>query len=564
MARNPNSRPTPRPGRSPTRQEDPAPESELALIRAQLAGGRIAEARREAESLGERHPDSPAVLRLRGQAAEAVGDWRAALAIARRATELRPRNIRARLHLVRALWQTGQVARALEMLDGVSRTAAHRPGAMARVGACYAGLGLHEPAYRCFLRALEHRPEDPVLLASVADSAAALGKVAVARSHADRALFIDPEQLPLLERRTRWSREASVLRNSPKDDADELTRERVNQLGFQLDRLPPDDPRRAPVCYALASELDALGHLEPAFGIWCEGARCQLLAERHDGSTDRAHLLRATEAFDAAWFDAQPAALAGVDGGADRVFLTGLPAAGLGWLADRLRAVPGVEVQCDTGFVAQALALASPGRGAGSAGFDSAGDASATGGWARHAGLQPGDWRGGYLESSRALARWREGIESPAVTVDVASSHLGALGLIRAAFPDAAIIHLRRDPLDHCFALFTTRYPRGRAWSYDLRTLARHYAAYHHLMGHWRRRLPGGFVDLDVEALILDPHRIADCVVAHPGSDAPRSAGHAEPAASPTEALRIGRASAYQQHLSALAERLRADGVPVR
>ncbi len=313
------------------------------------------------------------------------------------------------------------------------------------------------------------------------------------------------------------------------------------------------------MCYALAAELARLGHPEPAFGIWSEGARCQVLAQSRDGAGDRELFLQATEAFDAAWFAAQPV----VDGGAGRVFLTGLPASGLGWLAERLGQVPGIEVQKDTGFVAQALALASPGQGGRSPRPGPPGAAPAAGGWARHAGLRPGDWRDAYLESSRALAAWRGGSEAPRVTVDVAASHLGALGLIRAAFPEAAILHLRRDPLEHCFALFTTRFPTGRAWSYDLQALARHYAAYHQLMGHWRRLLPGGFLDLDVEPLVSDSDLRLARILAFLGVDAPATPGRPGTGAAPPETLRSGRADAYRDQLSALAEWLRADGVPV-
>lgn len=544
--------------RSPSRPADSAPESALSAVRAHLAAGRIAEGRRAAEDLGERHPTSPAVLRLRGEAAEAAGDWPAALEFARQAVELRPRNVRARLRLVRVLWRMGQVEEALDLADHIAKTAVHRPGALARVGACYADLGLNDPALRCLQQALDSRPDDPVLLAAVADSAAALGQFTVATAHAERALFRDPGQLSLLERRTRWDRQAPASTDSPGHDSEAATRERVNQLGFQLDRLPPDDPRRAPVCYALASELEALGHPEPAFGIWREGARCRLLALSDDGREERARLLEATESFDTKWFTTQPVA----DGGAGRIFLTGLPGSGLSWLARRLAHVPGVEVQYDTGFLARALTLASSERDRETPASGPSGGAAPAGRWTRLARLGPGDWRDHYLASSRALASWRDPSRPPAVTVDVDTAHLGALGLIRAAFPAAKIIHLRRDPLDHCLALFTTLFPAGRAWSYDLHALTRHYAAYHHLVGHWRRHLPEGLVDLDVEDVVACPEEVMARVDAAIDAGAPDPADRARP---PLPAgLQPGRAGAYTRQLVSVVERLRADGVPVR
>ena len=45
--------------------------------------------------------------------------------------------------------------------------------------------------------------------------------------------------------------------------------------------------------------------------------------------------------------------------------------------------------------------------------------------------------------------------------------------------------------MDSCFALFKTLFRSGSPYSYDLGDLARYYLAYHQLMEHWRRVLPG-------------------------------------------------------------------------
>jgi hypothetical protein len=76
------------------------------------------------------------------------------------------------------------------------------------------------------------------------------------------------------------------------------------------------------------------------------------------------------------------------------------------------------------------------------------------------------------------------------------------LGLIALALPRARIIHLRREPMDSCFALYKTLFRSGSPYSYDLGDLTRYYLAYHQLMEHWRRVLPGRFMDLDYECLV--------------------------------------------------------------
>ena len=76
------------------------------------------------------------------------------------------------------------------------------------------------------------------------------------------------------------------------------------------------------------------------------------------------------------------------------------------------------------------------------------------------------------------------------------------LGLIRMALPEARVIHVRRHPMDSCFAMYRTLFRTGYPFSYDLSDLARYYVAYHRLMQHWRKVMPGAFIDVDYESLV--------------------------------------------------------------
>jgi hypothetical protein len=82
-------------------------------------------------------------------------------------------------------------------------------------------------------------------------------------------------------------------------------------------------------------------------------------------------------------------------------------------------------------------------------------------------------------------------------------------GLIALSLPRAKIIHLRRNPMDSCFALYKTLFRGGSPYSYDLGDLARYYLAYHGLMQHWRRVLPGRFLEVEYEHLVSAPEAAA-------------------------------------------------------
>lgn len=78
-------------------------------------------------------------------------------------------------------------------------------------------------------------------------------------------------------------------------------------------------------------------------------------------------------------------------------------------------------------------------------------------------------------------------------------------GLIKKAFPNAKIIHLVRDPMDTCYAVYKTLFNQSYFFSYDLTELADYYAAYRDLMAHWHELMPGAILDVHYEQLVSDP-----------------------------------------------------------
>lgn len=77
-------------------------------------------------------------------------------------------------------------------------------------------------------------------------------------------------------------------------------------------------------------------------------------------------------------------------------------------------------------------------------------------------------------------------------------------GMIHKALPQAKIIHLVRDPLDTCYAIFKTLFFKAYDFSYDLDELAEYYIAYNRMMRHWHQVMPGKILDVSYEALVTD------------------------------------------------------------
>ena len=87
-------------------------------------------------------------------------------------------------------------------------------------------------------------------------------------------------------------------------------------------------------------------------------------------------------------------------------------------------------------------------------------------------------------------------------------------GLIRKALPNARIIHLRRDPLDCCYAVYKTLFFNAYHFSYSLEELAQYYVAYDRLMRHWHNVMPGAILDVRYEDLVGNTEAEAQRILA--------------------------------------------------
>jgi hypothetical protein len=76
-------------------------------------------------------------------------------------------------------------------------------------------------------------------------------------------------------------------------------------------------------------------------------------------------------------------------------------------------------------------------------------------------------------------------------------------GLIAQGLPHAIMIHVRRHPMDVCYAMYKTLFRMAYPFSYDLTDIGRYYLAYSALMAHWRAHLGARLIELDYEQLVL-------------------------------------------------------------
>lgn len=78
------------------------------------------------------------------------------------------------------------------------------------------------------------------------------------------------------------------------------------------------------------------------------------------------------------------------------------------------------------------------------------------------------------------------------------------LGLIAMLFPEAKIIHCKRNPIDTCLSCYFHDFSGYHPHSYDLDGMVHYYKNYQRLMEHWHMALPLPIHDVEYEALVAD------------------------------------------------------------
>jgi tetratricopeptide (TPR) repeat protein len=116
-----------------------------------------------------------------------------------------------------------------------------------------------------------------------------------------------------------------------------------------------------------------------------------------------------------------------------------------------------------------------------------------------------------YLERLRAMA------PSALRVTDKLPGNYVYLGFISQIFPDARILHCRRDPRDVCLSNYFTEFATGHSNAYDLESLAQVYKAYEELMQHWKSVLPIPILDVPYEELVAEPRTWVERVLSFCG-----------------------------------------------
>jgi tetratricopeptide (TPR) repeat protein len=91
------------------------------------------------------------------------------------------------------------------------------------------------------------------------------------------------------------------------------------------------------------------------------------------------------------------------------------------------------------------------------------------------------------------------------------------VGLITLIYPNAKIIHTKRDPIDTCLSIFFQNFHKRHEYAFDLKNLGTYYNEYQRLMQHWHQVLPGRIMDINYADTIADPEYWTRQLIDHVG-----------------------------------------------
>ncbi len=315
-------------------------------------------------------------------------------------------------------------------------------------------------------------PQHPSLLFDLAVAEFQLNRVDDAERHVEALLAIEPLRPGAMHLR-------SMLRTQTRD------RNHVADLEARLTRASHDARAVAAAGYALAKELEDLGRYDESFAALQRGARAYRSTLTYDSQAELAAHAEIRDVF-------TPAAVAGLGAGCSDpapIFIVGMPRTGT-TLVERIL---GSHSQVTSvGELTDFPEL----FGEAVAAYQETTRRTGTG-----TSLEI-DFRAlgeRYVASARQLAT------NGALFIDKLPYNFLYCGYIHAALPKAKIIHLTRDPMDTCYAVYKTLFFGAYAFSYDIEELADYYLGYRKHMAHWNAVLPGRILDVSYEALVREP-----------------------------------------------------------
>ncbi|MEH6590433.1 MAG: sulfotransferase [Halioglobus sp.] len=474
----------------------------------------------------------------------------AALSAIETALVLQPDNMQWRLHLGSCMMQLGRHAQARQVATDLSARTTLDAVQCASLGRLFSQLELMDESLLQYQRAVEQAPSNGSNYYNLATVQRALGDFPAAEANFTKAIALNQKDYDAWYAR-------SELRHHSADN------NHIDELKSLL-HCGIDNPRdRVQILYALAREQEDCGDTEQSFDHLQQGAQLRRQHLDYHVDSDIATMAQLRKEYSAALFDASIAGFSS----RQPVFVVGLPRSGTTLVERILGSHSAVHAAGELNdfprqMMHQVKALAQ----AESKGGQPPGREQLLSLTTRLDFRQLGE---DYIRSTQS----RSG--GATHFIDKLPLNFMYIGLIHLALPEAKIIHLQRNPMDSCYAMYKTLFRDAYPFSYDLQELGNYYLAYRKLMAHWQEAIPGLIHTVDYESLVQDIEPVTrglleycdlgweqQCLDFHSNTAASTTASAVQ-VRSALYNTSVGKWRQYARQLQPLAEQLTKAGVDI-
>jgi len=453
-----------------------ADQSRYQTILALVQANRFSAAFEPMKALVTDFPAQPEYWHLLSVILLKLGQATGAIDCAKKSVDLAENEADYALQLASALEKGLQLSAAKAVADNVVAMANNSAFHWDKLGTLFSAMSEHEKALTMYQKAVDMAPQRSDFRFNLATALRSNGQLAQAEQAYDQVIAANPTDFEAYNNRSHLRKQS-------------LENNHIETLKTLLTKGFSDWRDEVKICFALAKECEDIGQYGESFSYLQRG--CQLRRQQSNYNVDSE--LKAIDQIMATFSQQVIASSNSVSESNEPIFILGLPRTGT-TLVERIVGHHSQVVSAGelNNFSIKMIDLVKD--------------------FAKH--QQPPvpldkynlisnsieidftQLAQDYIDSVRPL------IGKSRHFIDKLPLNYLYIGLIMMAFPKAKIIHLTRQPMDACYAIYKTLFKDAYPFSYDLEDLGRYYLGYQKLMNHWHKVLPGKILDVSYERLV--------------------------------------------------------------